>query len=445
MSKPTVVIVGRPNVGKSQLFNRMTGTQTAIVQDEPGITRDRIYADCTWNGRTFALVDTGGIDNTEEDPVKMMAQKQVRRALEDADLLLFIVDTKEGLNPVDEEIATHIRKLRKPILLVANKTDTYQKSYQASEFNSLGLGEPFCVSALHGMGVGDLLDEILEKLDMKNRPAQENDFPRITLAGRRNVGKSSMLNAISGEERSIVHDTAGTTRDSVESIVERHGENFTVTDTSGLRRKGRIDEKVEYYSAIRTIKAIEEADCVLLVLNAAEGIVAQDLRVAEQIQTARKASIIVVNKWDLVEESVPRSQWREEQEKWRQDIKGILHFLSYSPVVFTSAKRGKGIDQIFAQLETVMQEYNKRVETPVVNRLFQEAQSLRPAPSYKGRQLRIYYASQTATAPPKFTIKVNSTDLIHFSYRRYLENYIRKALGFTGAPIIFNFRKNKDK
>ncbi len=442
MSNPIVAIIGRPNVGKSQLFNRMIGKQMSIVQDEPGITRDRIYSECEWTGKKFLLVDTGGIDRTEEDPIKIMAQEQVQKALEEAALILFVVDARDGIMGEDKEVAQRLRKLGKPLLLVANKIDDPAKMYMSAEFIALGLGEPFCISALHGTGVADLLDKILEIIEIKKETVPPR-HPRIVLAGRRNVGKSSMLNALSKEERSIVHDTGGTTRDCVESLVTLQGRDIMVTDTSGLRRRVKMDEKVEYYSALRTLQAIRDCDCAILVLNADEGIVEQDFKVAHQIQEAQKASIIVVNKWDLIEEANNPSEAKKKKKEWLDIIKTDLYFLNYSPVIFTSAKNSKGLNPLVSEIEKVMAEYNKKIETPVINKIFQDAQNLRPAPSYKGQQLNIFYVCQTGSAPPKFTVKVNSTKLIHFSYKRYLENCVRKSFGFIGSPIILNFRNNK--
>ncbi len=443
--KPIIAIAGRPNVGKSQLFNKMLGKTISIVQDEPGITRDRIYSECEWTGRRCLLVDTGGIDEDITDPIKAMAQVQVRKALEEASLILFVVDIRAGITTQDEQIAVELKKLKKPILIVGNKADNLAIENESYEFASLGFGIPFCISALHGTGVADLMDKMFAILKIDKSDKEDNDFPRISLAGRRNVGKSSILNVLCGEDRSIVHNTGGTTRDNVESAVKLGGRNFTVTDTSGLRRKGKISEKVEFYSTIRTLQAIEESECVILVLNADEGITNQDLKVAEQIQKARKSSIIIVNKWDLIEEKCKGKKQLilEQRKKWLEDIKGIIYFLSSSPILFTSAKTGKGFDKLRSTVEQVLSEYNKRIDTPIVNKMFREAQEMRPAPSYKGKQLRIYFACQTSSAPPVFTVKVNSTKLIHFSYERYLENYVRKSFGFIGSPIILNFKNNK--
>lgn len=441
---PIIAIAGRPNVGKSQLFNKMIGKQVSIVQDEPGITRDRIYYKCEWNGKNCILVDTGGIDDDADDPIKTMAQIQVKKALEEADLILFVVDAQAGLTPYDQEIANILRKYQKPILLAANKSDNQKIENASYEFSTLGFGNPFCISALHGRNVADLMDVMYEKLKIEKTNEKTEAFPKISLVGRRNVGKSSILNALCEEERSIVHNTAGTTRDNVESVVKIGDRNFLVTDTSGLRRKGKINEKVEYYSAIRTLQAIEDSECVILALNAAEGILNQDLKVAEQIQKAGKASLIIVNKWDLIEEELKKKQLiLERKKKWIEEIKSIIYFLNYSPILFTSAKNKSGFGSLYKTVNEILTEYRKRIDTSIVNKVMREAQRLRPAPSYKGRQLNITYACQTGEAPPKFTIKVNSTNLIHFSYERYLENYLRKTFEFKGSPIILNFKNNR--
>ena len=381
--KPIIAIAGRPNVGKSQLFNKMLGKTISIVQDEPGITRDRIYSECEWTGRRCLLVDTGGIDEDISDPIKAMAQVQVRKALEEASLILFVVDLKAGITTQDEQIAVELKKLRKPVLIVGNKADNLAIENEAYEFSSLGFGIPFCISALHGTSVADLMDKMFSILKIEKSDKEDNDFPRISLAGRRNVGKSSILNVLCGEDRSIVHNTGG------------------------LRRKGKISEKVEFYSTIRTLQAIEESECVILVLNADEGITNQDLKVAEQIQKARKASIVIVNKWDIIEDRCKGKKQLilEQRKKWLEDVKGILYFLSSSPILFTSAKTGKGFDKLRSTVEEVLSEYNKRIDTPIVNKMFREAQEMRPAPSYKGKQLRIYFACQTSSAPPVFTVR----------------------------------------
>jgi GTPase len=440
MSLPVVAIVGRPNVGKSQLFNRLIGERRAIVQDEPGITRDRLYGLCSWRNRNFQLVDTGGLDPGTEDTLKSLVQNQARKAIEEAVLILFVVDARDGLQSMEEEIAVFLRKTRKPVILIANKVDNFEKSPVIYDFSSLGFGEAFPLSALHGINIGELLDQVLESLE-SHPERQDEERLRITIAGRRNAGKSSLINAIAGEERSIVHHEAGTTRDSVDFLLNNAQGSFVITDTSGLRRKGKIDEKVEYYSAVRTLRAIDASECILLVIDAVEGVVAQDKRVAEEIQNAHKASIIVLNKWDLMEKRYSGDELRARREEYRRLLKKELYFIDYSPILFISALKKRGIHKILPKVEEVMRNFARKDDTALINRLFQEAQIARSAPSFKGKQLRIYYAFQDGTRPPRFTIKVNSTTLIHFSYRRYLENCLRKALDYTGTPVVLNFVK----
>jgi GTP-binding protein len=442
MEKAVVAIVGRPNVGKSQLFNRLLGAKKAIVQDEPGITRDRIYAPCSWEGKKFVLVDTGGLDSHDTDPVRVQVQKQAAKAISEAMLLLFVVDAKEGSHPIDRDIAVQLKKSRKPIILLANKMDNYERQEMLSDFYELGLGDPFPISALHGINIGDLLDLIISH--MKQYGVKEvEEQRRVSIVGRRNVGKSSLINALLGEERSIVNNEAGTTRDCVEGAIDLEDMNFLITDTSGLRRKGKIDEKIEYYSAVRTLKAIKDSECVLLVLNAEEGIVFQDKRVAEQIQQGGKSSLIIVNKWDIIEKNTRPELLVSKKEEFIKSIRGELYFIDYSPILFVSAIDKKGIQKILPEVKKVLAEFHKKIETSLVNKIFREAQGLRPAPSYKGQQLRIYYSYQDGADPPSFTLKVNSPRLVHFSYRRYLENYLRKIIGFTGSPVILKFRTKK--
>lgn len=440
MNKPIVAIVGRPNVGKSQLFNRLVGKRVSIIQDEPGITRDRIYSDCSWRGKEFLLVDTGGLDPEFEDPIKILAQEQSNKAIKEASLLLFVVDAKEGLHCLDKDIAILLKKTNKPVILLINKIDDPEKMNEIYEFQPLGMHEIFPISALHGLNIGELLDSVLQHIKGAGDAPREKP-PRISIAGRRNVGKSSLINALAGDERSIVHETAGTTRDCVDSEILIKGKRFIITDTSGLRRKGKIDEKVEYYSAVRTIKTISDSDCVLLVLNAEEGIVFQDKRVAEQIQQANKASVIILNKWDIIKEHYTGDALKLKNDEFKNLIRKELYFIDYSPILVISAKKKTGISKIQDKVEEVLEQYWKKIDTSLVNRIFQEAQSFRPAPSYKGEQLRIYYAFQENVGPPRFTLKVNSPKLVHFSYKRYLENTLRKALGFTGTPVILNFKK----
>lgn len=440
MDRSVVALVGRPNVGKSQLFNRLVGSQKAIVQDEPGITRDRIYAPASWDGKHFTLVDTGGLDPKARDPVKVQVQVQTQKAIAEATLVIFLVDARDGSQPLDRDIAVQLKKSKKPVILLVNKVDNFDKLEILSDFYELGFGEPFPVSALHGINIGELLDLIVSH--MEGQACGEPERPqRVSIVGRRNVGKSSLINALLGEERSIVCQEAGTTRDCVESAATLGDMHFIITDTSGLRRKGKIDEKVEYYSAVRTVRNIKNSDCVLLVLNAEEGVVFQDKRVAEQIQESGKSSLLLVNKWDLFEKQFHGEDLRFKKEEFRKTVKKELYFLDYSPILFISALEKNGIQDILPGVKEVLAEYGKRVETPLVNRIFREAQSLRPPPTYKGNQLRIYYSFQDGVCPPSFTLKVNSPKLVHFSYKRYLENQLRKVLGYPGTPVILRFKQ----
>lgn len=440
MAEPIIAVVGRPNVGKSELFNRLIGSRIAIVQDEPGITRDRIYAQCTWNGKSFTLVDTGGLMPGAREPLIKEVQKQTQHAIEEASLILFLVDAREGVHPLDHEITHWLRKTDKKVLLLANKVDNFDKLDSIYEFVSLGMGEPFPISALHGINIGELLDLALSLIEECSREDREEEL-RLSIVGRRNVGKSSLTNAILGEERSIVDSIAGTTRDCVDSYFTVGERRFIITDTSGLRRKGKMDEKVEYYSSIRTLRALGASTCALFVLSAEESVVDQDKKIAEEIQKAGKASLILVNKWDLIKNRFSKEALRDKREEFRTLIRKELYFINYSPILFISAKDRKGINAIFPKVEEIMAQFTKRIETSLVNKIFHEAQSVRPAPSFKGQQLKIFYAFQDGTCPPRFTLKVNSTKLVHFSYKRYLENTLRKMLGFTGTPLIINFSK----
>ncbi|MCR5661027.1 MAG: ribosome biogenesis GTPase Der [bacterium] len=439
-SNSIVAIVGRPNVGKSQLFNRLTGTRIAIVQDTPGITRDRIYGLCTWNGRTFTVCDTGGIDPKDPDILRCDVRKQAEVAVKEAALVLFVVDVREGIHPLDEEVADILRRYKdKQVLLVANKAETLAVEANAVEFYALGFGEPFPVSAMHGTSTGDLLDKILEMLPEEEDEGLEDEVA-IAIVGRPNVGKSSTLNRLIGEERSIVHDAAGTTRDSIDISVNYNGRNIKIIDTAGLRRKAKVDEDVEYYSGLRASQALERADVALIVIDARDGVVAQDKRVAGDVHESGKPSVILVNKWDLITDLAGSSL-----EEWKQNfVKKLaedLDFIAYAPVLFVSALTGAGTDDILQAALDSYDESRKRIPTPVINQVVQEAMALRPPPGYKGQFLKVKYVSQRQTCPPKFILKCNSPELVHFSYRRYLENQIREAFGFVGTPIELKFVK----
>lgn len=440
-NSPVVAIVGRPNVGKSALFNRLTGRRTAIVQDTPGITRDRIYGLCEWTGNTFTVVDTGGIDPKDPDILRKQVHQQARVALEEAAVIMMVVDARAGVHPLDEEVAEILRKHGKPVLLVANKAESEVVENAAYEFYSLGLGDPFPVSAIHGVNTGDLLDKVLELLP-EMAEEEETDEVSLVLVGRPNVGKSSMLNRLIGEERSIVHHEAGTTRDSVDTLIEFDGRPIRLVDTAGLRRKAKVEEDVEYFSSVRAARALERADVALLVLDAQDGVVAQDQRVAGEIHKQGKASVILVNKWDLLHEMAPDptkiEAWKRE---FTKKLAADLDFLSYSPVLFVSALTGQNTDEILTAALEVAEETNRRVATPLLNQVIREAMALRPPPGYKGEHLKVRYASQRGVKPPTFALKCNSPKLVHFSYRRYLENQIRAAFGFVGTPIELKFVK----
>lgn len=437
---PTVAIVGRPNVGKSALFNRFVGKRTAIVQDTPGITRDRIYGVCEWCGRTFSVCDTGGIDPKDPDVLRQDVHAQARVAVEEAALVLFVVDVRSGIHPLDEEVADILRRQKTPVLLVANKAETLEAESGAVEFYALGLGEPFPVSAIHGVSTGDLLDKVIEMLP-DELPEEGPEEIGVVLVGRPNVGKSSTLNRLIGQERSIVHHEAGTTRDSVDISIEFDGQPIRLVDTAGLRRKAKVDEDVEYFSGVRAAESLQRADVALLVLDAQDGVVAQDKRVAGEIHESGKPSVILVNKWDLLDNLAVEGRVEEWKQKFIKRLAADLEFLSYAPVLFVSALTGEGTGEILtAALDSVKQS-RRRVPTPVLNQVIKEAMTMRPPPGYKGEHLKVQYVSQRPCSPPTFILKCNSPELVHFSYRRYLENQIRESFGFVGTPVILKFVK----
>lgn len=437
---PIVAIVGRPNVGKSALFNRLVGRRMAIVQDTPGITRDRIYGLCEWSGRTFTLVDTGGIDPKDPDVLRQQVHQQARKAVEEAALVLFLVDARVGIHPLDEEVADILRRQKAPVLLVANKAETLSIESAAYEFYALGLGEPLTVSAIHGVSTGDLLDRVLELLPETEEEADLDEVSMV-LVGRPNVGKSSLLNRLIGEERAIVHHEAGTTRDSVDTLIEYEGRPVRLVDTAGLRRKSKVDEDIEYFSGVRAAQSLERADVGLLVLDARDGVVAQDQRIAGEIHEAGKASVILVNKWDLLHEMAPADRVAAWKQEFTRKLAADLEFLSYAPVLFVSALTGEGTHEILETALDSVDEATRRVPTPLLNQVIREAMALRPPPGYKGEYLNVKYVSQRGVQPPTFALKCNSPKLVHFSYRRYLENQLREAFGFVGTPIELKFVK----
>jgi len=433
MQKPLVAIVGRPNVGKSTLFNRVVGKRVAIVEDTPGITRDRIYAEADWNGREFVVIDTGGMLLNVRDPLRAEVTAQAQVALQEADAIVFMVDAASGLNPADEEIADTLRGSTTPILVVANKSDNEARDQESGQFYGLGLGQVYPVSALSGRGVADLLDALVEALPEK--PAEDDyleDAIKIAIVGRPNVGKSSLLNAILGEKRAIVSEMPGTTRDAVDTVFKRDDRTLVLVDTAGIRKAGKIQGTVEYYTVLRAVRAMERADVAMIVIDAAEGLLDGDKRVAGFAHEAGRASVLVVNKWDLVS---GRSM-KEFADSMRQDIP----FLDYAPVVFTSAATGMGVAAAVDTAVDAAVNHSMRIPTGELNRLLAEAVESRPY-ARKGRDLKIRYAAMTQVKPPTITLFVNDPDLAHFSYLRYLENQIRRRYSYEGSPIRLVVRR----
>jgi GTP-binding protein len=437
---PVVAIVGRPNVGKSALFNRILRRRQAIVADRPGVTRDRIISEAEWSGRNFLLIDTGGMDPYDPDVLRQDVFRQAQTAMEDAHVICFVVDGQEGIHPLDEEVAARLRKSDKPVLLVVNKTESPAIEAEHYVFYALGLGDPIPISAMHGTNTGDFLDKVLEALPEMPEQDGEGEEIAMALVGRPNVGKSSLLNRLSGTARSVVHDQAGTTRDTIDSLVYEEGQAFRILDTAGLRRKAKVDDEVEYYSGLRAASSLERAQVGVLVLDAADGVTSQDKRVAGMIGDAGLAVLVIVNKWDLIGTAADTTVRRE---KFIQELSADLDFMSYAPVLFVSAMSGEGCEEILPTVAAVHEQWSKRVATPVLNEVIQEAVALRPPPSYKGRVLKILYCSQRRAQPPTFVLKVNSEDLIHFSYQRYLENQLRAAFGFVGTPVHLKFVRSQ--
>lgn len=432
---PVVVIVGRPNVGKSTLFNRLVRKRVAVVEDTPGITRDRLYAETEWNGRRFQVVDTGGIVFEEEDPLSEQIRVQANVALEEADVVLFVTDTLDGVNPDDQDLANRLRPIDKPVLVVVNKADNPQRDDFANEFYRLGLGDVYPVSGLHGRGVGDLMDVVVELLPPSSEKRDEREEIRVAIIGRPNVGKSSLVNAFTGQQRMIVSSIAGTTRDAIDTELEYNGEKFRLIDTAGIRRRGKIQGSVEYYMVDRAQKAVDKADCALIVVDGSEGLTDGDKRIMKLAHDAGKACVFAVNKWDTQEppDGEPRKPSPMKKDFLRV-ISNEIPELAYATAAFTSAKESAGLEPVLDEILKAQEAYSFRVSTGQLNRLIQDATFARPYTS-KGRALKIYYATQVSTRPPTFVLFVNEPDLLHFSYERYLLNKIREAFPLAGTPI----------
>ena len=439
MSKPIVAIVGRPNVGKSTLFNALAGQKISIVKDTPGVTRDRIYADIDWLNYNFTMIDTGGIEPDSSDIILAQMREQAQIAIDTADVIIFMTDVKQGLIDADAKVADMLRRSQKPVVLVVNKVDNFNKMMaDVYEFYNLGIGDPIPVSGASRLGIGDLLDEVVKHFDASQMEEEEDDRPRIAVVGKPNVGKSSLINKLLGENRVIVSNIAGTTRDAVDTEIIHNGVPYVFIDTAGLRRKNKIKEEIERYSILRTVSAVERADVVMLVINATEGITEQDAKIAGIAHDRGRGMIIVVNKWDAIEKD------NNSVKKYTNEIRKVLSFLPYAEIVFVSAKTGQRLPKLFDTLEVVIQNHSLRIATGVLNDILAEAVAMQQPPSDKGRRLKIYYMTQVSVKPPTFVIFVNSKKLMHFSYTRYLENKIREAFGFSGTPLKFFVRERKE-
>ena len=440
MSRPLVAIVGRPNVGKSMLFNRLVGQRLSIVEDTPGVTRDRLYAECEWCGRKFDMVDTGGIEPSTDSEILLFMREQAQIAIDAATVIVLVTDLRTGVTAADKDVANMLLRSKKPVVLAVNKADsTGATDVGVYEFYSLGLGDPIPVSAVHGHGTGDLLDECLKYFPETDEEEEEDDRIKVAIIGKPNVGKSSLTNHILGQNRVIVSDVAGTTRDAVDSGFENEYGKYLFIDTAGIRRKSKVDERVEKFSVMRAQLAIERADVCLIMIDARDGVTDQDTKIAGLAHEAGKASIIVVNKWDLVEKETGT------MEKMRKDIMRDLSFMSYAPILFISALTGQRTDRIFELINFVNDQSNMRITTGMLNNVLADAQARVQPPTDKGRRLKIYYMTQTGVCPPNFVIFCNSRELFHFSYQRYIENQIRAVFGLEGTPVRIVIRQKGDK
>ena len=440
MSKPVVAVVGRPNVGKSTLFNVLAGEKISIVKDTPGVTRDRIYADVSWLDREFTLIDTGGIEPESRDIILSQMREQAQIAIDTADVILFLTDVRQGLQDADAKVADMLRRSGKPVVLVVNKVDSFDKFMaDVYEFYNLGIGDPIPISASSRLGLGDMLDALIAHFPEHAGEEEEDERPRVAVVGKPNVGKSSIINKLLGEQRVIVSDIAGTTRDAIDTEVVHDGKEYVFIDTAGLRRKNKIKEELERYSIIRTVTAVERADVVLVVIDATEGVTEQDAKIAGIAHERGKGIIIVVNKWDAIEKN--DKTMREYESKVRQ----VLSFMPYAEIMYVSAKSGQRLPKLFEKIDMVIQNQTLRVATGVLNEIMMEAVAMQQPPSDKGKRLKLFYITQVAVKPPTFVIFVNDKELMHFSYTRYLENKIREAFGFKGTSLKFFIRQRKEK
>ena len=440
MSKPVVAIVGRPNVGKSTLFNALAGEMISIVKDTPGVTRDRIYADVTWLDKEFTMIDTGGIEPDSKDIILSQMREQAQIAIDTADVIIFITDVKQGLVDADSKVADMLRRSGKPVVLVVNKVDNFDK-YMADvyEFYNLGIGDPVPISAASRLGLGDMLDIVAENFPEGSAQAEDDDRPRVAIVGTPNVGKSSIINKLLGENRVIVSDIAGTTRDAIDTEILHNGKEYIFIDTAGLRRKNKIKEELERYSIIRTVTAVERADVVLMVIDATEGVTEQDAKIAGIAHERGKGVIIVVNKWDAIEKN------DRTMREYESDIRQVLSYMPYAEIMYVSAATGQRLNRLYDMIDMVIENQTLRIATGVLNEIMTEAVAMQQPPSDKGKRLKLYYITQVAVKPPTFVIFVNDKELMHFSYTRYLENKIREAFGFRGTSLKFFIRERKEK
>ena len=438
--RPIVAVVGRPNVGKSTLFNCLAGERISIVKDTPGVTRDRIYADVTWLDKSFTLIDTGGIEPDSKDIILSQMREQAQIAIDTADVIIFLVDVKQGLVDADLNVANMLRKSKKPVVLVVNKVDSFEKfGNDVYEFYNLGIGEPFPISSVNRLGLGEMLDEVISHFDDTLYTEEDDDRPKVAIVGKPNVGKSSIINKLIGENRVIVSDIAGTTRDAVDTQVKYNGKEYVLIDTAGLRKKSKINDELEHFMIVRTVAAVERCDVCVLVIDATEGITAQDAKIAGIAHERGKAMIIAVNKWDAIEKD------NKTTNEFTKEIRTVLSYMPYAEILFVSAETGQRLPKLFETIDAVMENHAMRVQTGVLNEIMVEAVAMQQPPTDKGKRLKLFYITQVAVKPPTFVIFVNDKELMHFSYTRYIENKIRDTFGFRGTPLKFIIRERAEE